>query len=92
MLRRNLKTHESRSIRPVAPESERYRFQWNSPIVISKYDSNTIYYGGNYLFKSTNRGDDWVRLGGDLTNNQDRFKMPIMGRVVDKSRCRRTTA
>ncbi|HJT15813.1 MAG TPA: hypothetical protein VJ853_00420 [Thermoanaerobaculia bacterium] len=84
VLRRNLKTHESRSIRPVPPENERYRFQWNSPIVISKYDSNTIYYGGNYLFKSTNRGDDWVRLGPDLTNNEDRYKIPIMGRVVDK--------
>src|SRR5438067_3878141 len=84
LLRRNLKTHESRSIRPTAPENERYRFQWNSPIVISKYDSNTIYYGGNYLFKSTNRGDDWTRLGSDLTNGQDRNKLPIMGRVPDK--------
>jgi photosystem II stability/assembly factor-like uncharacterized protein len=84
VLRRNLKTHESRSIRPLAPESERYRFEWNSPLVISKFDSNTIYYGGNYLFKSTNRGDDWTRLGGDLTNGQERDKLAIMGRVPDK--------
>jgi len=84
LLRRNLKTHESRSIRPLAPEGERHRFQWNSPIVISKFDPNTIYYGGNYLFKSTNRGDDWTRLGPDLTSGQDRDKLPIMGRVPDK--------
>ena len=84
LLRRNLKTHEARSIRPVPPENERYRFEWNSPIVVSKFDSNTIYYGGNYLFKSTNRGDDWVRLGPDLTSGQDRDKLPIMGRVPDK--------
>jgi photosystem II stability/assembly factor-like uncharacterized protein len=84
LLRRNLKTHESRSIRPPAPEGERYRFEWNSPIVVSAFDNKTIYYGGNYVFKSTDRGDTWTRLGGDLTSNQDRDKLPIMGRVPDK--------
>ena len=39
----------------------------------------TIYYGGNYLFKSTDRGDTWTRLGGDLTTGADRDKLPIMG-------------
>jgi photosystem II stability/assembly factor-like uncharacterized protein len=82
--RRDLRTHESRLIRPLAPEGERYRFQWNSPIVISAFDPRTIYYGGNYLFKSTDRGDNWTRLGNDLTNGQDRDKQPIMGKVPDK--------
>src|SRR6266849_2071529 len=82
--RRDLKTHESRIIRPLAPEGQRYRFQWNSPIVISSFDPHTIYYGGNYLFKSTDRGDNWTRLGNDLTNGQDRDKLPIMGKVPDK--------
>ena len=82
--RRDLRTHESRNIRPPAPEGERYRFQWNSPIVISAFDAKTIYYGGNYLFKSTDRGDSWTRLGNDLTNGQDRDKLPIMGKVPDK--------
>jgi photosystem II stability/assembly factor-like uncharacterized protein len=84
VLRRNLKTHESRSIRPPAPEGERYRFQWNSPIVVSTFDSKTIYYGGNYLFKSTDQGDNWARLGPDLTTGQERDKLAIMGRVPDK--------
>ncbi|HEX7681532.1 MAG TPA: hypothetical protein VF713_25625, partial [Thermoanaerobaculia bacterium] len=84
LLRRNLKTHESRSIRPPAAEGERLRFEWNSPLVVSSFDNKTIYYGGNYLFKSTDRGDSWTRLGGDLTSNQDRDKLPIMGRVPDK--------
>jgi photosystem II stability/assembly factor-like uncharacterized protein len=84
VLRRNLKTHESRSIRPPAPEGQRYRFQWNSPLVVSVHDPKTIFYGGNYLFKSTDRGDSWTVLGSDMTSNQDRDKMPIMGRVADK--------
>jgi photosystem II stability/assembly factor-like uncharacterized protein len=84
VLRRNLVTHESRLIRPLPPEGEHYRFQWNSPIVVSAHDHNTIYYGGNYLFKSTNRGDDWVRLGPDLTTGVDRDKQPIFGKVPDR--------
>src|SRR5437762_2506249 len=84
VLRRNLKTHESRSIRPPAPEGEHYRFQWNSPIVISSFDPKTIYYGGNFLFRSNDRGDNWTALGADLTTGQDRDKLVIMGRVPDQ--------
>jgi photosystem II stability/assembly factor-like uncharacterized protein len=84
VLRRNLKTHESKSIRPQPPEGERYRFQWNSPIVVSAHDPKTIYYGGNYLFESPDRGDSWTRLGPDLTSGQERDKLPIMGKVPDK--------
>jgi photosystem II stability/assembly factor-like uncharacterized protein len=84
VLRRDLRTHESRSIRPPAPEGEHYRFQWNSPIVISSHDPKTIYYGGNDLFMSHDRGDGWTRLGPDLTTGQDRGKLPIMGKVRDK--------
>ncbi|HTA67667.1 MAG TPA: hypothetical protein VK776_05295, partial [Bryobacteraceae bacterium] len=50
----------------------------------SSHDSKTLYYGGNYLFKSTNRGDSWTRLGPDLTTGVDRDKLPILGKVPDK--------
>ena len=83
--RRDMKTMEARSIRPEMKEGEpHYRFQWNSPVAISSFDHNTIYYGGNFLFKSTNRGDTWTRLGGDLTTGVDRNKLPILGHVQDK--------
>ena len=41
------RTNERRSIRPEPPDGERYRFNWNSPIVLSRHDSDTVYYGGN---------------------------------------------
>src|SRR5579872_2056763 len=84
--RRDLRNGESRSIRPLEDNDKapRYRFQWNSPILISSFDHNTIYYGGNHLFKSTNRGDAWQRLGPDLTTGVDRDKLPILGKVPDK--------
>lgn len=84
--RRDLRTGESRSIRPLEDndKSPRYRFQWNSPMLISQFDNKTIYYGGNYVFKSTNRGDSWERLGPDLTTGVERDKLPILGKVPDK--------
>jgi photosystem II stability/assembly factor-like uncharacterized protein len=85
VLRRNLKTHEARSIRPQHGENDPpYRFQWNSPIVISAHDPKTIYYGGNFLFRSADRGDSWTRLGPDLTTGVERNKLPIMGKVPDR--------
>jgi len=84
--RRNLRTNEARNIRPEPKEGEpRYRFQWNSPLAISSHDPQTIYYGGNHLFKSTDRGDTWTKLGGDLTTGVDRGKLPILGKVPDQN-------
>jgi photosystem II stability/assembly factor-like uncharacterized protein len=83
--RRNLKTSESKLIRPREKEGEpRFRFQWNSPIVISAHDPKTIYYGGNFLFKSVDRGDNWTKAGPDLTTGVDRNALPIMGRKPDR--------
>ncbi|MBI3684272.1 MAG: hypothetical protein HY235_28185 [Acidobacteria bacterium] len=85
LLRRDLRTHESKNIRPREAAGEpRYRFQWNSPVVISRYDSKTLHYGGNFVFKSTDRGDTWKKASPDLTNNVDRNKLPIMGKLPDR--------
>ena len=61
-----------------------YRFQWNSPLMISPHDPKTIYYGGNHLFKSVDRGDTWEVLGEDLTSGADRNKQTIFGLAVDQ--------
>jgi photosystem II stability/assembly factor-like uncharacterized protein len=86
LLRRDLRTGESRSLRPLEENDQapRYRFQWNSPVLISAHDPKTLYYGGNHLFKSTDRGDSWERLGPDLTTGIERDKQPILGKVPDK--------
>jgi photosystem II stability/assembly factor-like uncharacterized protein len=85
LARRNLRTAQERSIKPEAKFGEpHYRFQWNSPVAVSAHDHNTIYYGGNYFFKSTDRGDTWTRLGNDLTSGVDRNKLQILGKTPDK--------
>lgn len=84
--RRDMRTGQQRSVMPEAKAGEpHYRFQWNSPVAISSHNHTTIYYGGNYLFKSPDRGDSWTRLGGDLTTGADRSKVPILGKVPDKN-------
>jgi photosystem II stability/assembly factor-like uncharacterized protein len=86
IVRRNVVTGENKQIRPREDFDEKlFRFQWNSPILISSYDHNTVYYGGNFLFKSTNRGDSWTKVGNvDLTTGVDRNGLQIMGKVPDK--------
>jgi photosystem II stability/assembly factor-like uncharacterized protein len=85
LARRNLRTAQERSIKPEAKAGDpHYRFQWNSPIAVSTHDHNTIYYAGNYFFKSNDRGDSWTRMGNDLTSGIDRNKLQIFGRTPDK--------
>jgi photosystem II stability/assembly factor-like uncharacterized protein len=43
------------------------RFNWNSPMLISPHNSRTLYYGGNHLFRSVDRGDTWQIISPDLT-------------------------
>jgi photosystem II stability/assembly factor-like uncharacterized protein len=85
LARRDLRNGQQRSIKPEAKASEpHYRFQWNSPVAVSSHDHRTVYYGGNYFFKSTDRGDSWIRLGNDLTTAVDRNRLEIFGRTPDK--------
>lgn len=68
LYRRDVENWRTKSIRPRPAEGEdAYRFNWNSPIVVSHHNSEIIYFGGNRLFKSLNRGDDWPIRSEDLT-------------------------
>ena len=52
------------------PASEsKFRFQWTSPILVSPHDPNVLFAAGNVLFMTTNQGQSWTRLSGDLTRN-----------------------
>ena len=79
--RLDLRTNERRVIRPEAGGEERYRFNWNSPILISPHDPKTVFYGGNRLFVSRDRGDTWTQTA-DLTSGASRDKMTIFGKAA----------
>jgi photosystem II stability/assembly factor-like uncharacterized protein len=67
IVRHDLKSGRNTSIKPVAPyDKPEYRFNWETPIVISSHDPKTLYVGGNYVFKSTDRGDAWTAISPEL--------------------------
>lgn len=47
----------------------KYRFNWDTPFLISPHDSKTIYLGGNVVFKTTDEGLTWEVISPDLTND-----------------------
>jgi photosystem II stability/assembly factor-like uncharacterized protein len=66
----NLATGENKSIRPYAGEGEEeLRFNWNTPIHLSPTRPGTLYYGSQYLHRSTDRGESWQTISPDLTTD-----------------------
>lgn len=61
---------------PKAP----YRYTWDTPILISSFDSDVLYTGGQMLLKSTNKGDSWKEISPDLTTN-DVIKIAGKGHI-----------
>ncbi|MBP2831157.1 glycosyl hydrolase [Aquimarina sp. U1-2] len=45
-----------------------YRFNWQTPILLSTHNQDIIYFGANKLMRSMNQGDDWTAISADLTN------------------------
>ncbi|MCB1583078.1 MAG: hypothetical protein KDI92_08440 [Xanthomonadales bacterium] len=58
-----------------------YKWNWNTPLLVSPHKSTRLYYGSEYLFRSDNRGDSWKKISGDLTRKVDRNQLKVMGRV-----------
>ena len=50
---------------------QRYRHNWNAPIVVSRHDAKTIYHAAQLLKRSTNRGRSWVEISPDLTRDEE---------------------
>jgi hypothetical protein len=63
-----------------------FRFNWSSPILISPHNPSTIYFGGDHLFKSVDRGDNWMIVSPDLTTNDpEKHSKPTGGITLDQT-------
>lgn len=79
----DLKTGKHVSIRPKPPVGKaEYRFNWSSPLLLSPHDSKTLYYGGNVVFRSTDRGDSWKVISPDLTRGELNRLYPHQGMTL----------
>lgn len=78
-------TGEKTALKPiVGPRAEgdstkAYRFNWHTPLVMSRHDPATIYLGSQYLLRSRDRGVTWEEASPDLSRNIDRDTLSIMG-------------
>lgn len=56
---------------PIQPKHELgetpLRFNWQTPIHLSKHHQDILYFGSNKLHRSLNKGDDWITISADLT-------------------------
>lgn len=79
LVRAHLDTGRRKRIKPAPKEGQpRYRFNWNTPFFISPHDPKTLYVGGNYVFKLTQRGDHAERISEDLST-RDVEKIETVG-------------
>jgi len=71
----NLDSGEQRNIRPAphAPDID-LRFNWDAAIAQDPFDPATIYYGSQFVHKSTDRGATWTVISGDLTSNNPEWQ------------------
>lgn len=70
MVRVDLGTGQTRSLRPAAKEGEpAFRFNWNAPFFVSPHDPSVLYLGGNRVFRLDDRGDRWTAISPDLSRN-----------------------
>ncbi|MFL5809353.1 MAG: WD40/YVTN/BNR-like repeat-containing protein [Flavisolibacter sp.] len=68
----------SKRITPQHPLGERpFRFNWQTPVLISKHNQDVIYFGGNKLFRSFNRADTLIAISNDLTNGGKAGDVPF---------------
>lgn len=72
----DFRTREQQSINPWGrgsgggpAEGQKYRFNWNTPIVFSPHDKTTVYFAGNVVFKTPDFGKTWEQISPDLTTN-----------------------
>jgi photosystem II stability/assembly factor-like uncharacterized protein len=59
-----------------------HRFQWTAPVMISPHDPNTLYHGGERLFKTTDGGVHWQAISPDLTRNDKSKQKPSGGDIT----------
>ncbi len=59
-----------------------YRFNWNAPLAFSPQDGHVAYFGGNVIFKTTDRGRHWTPISPDLTRNEKDHQIASGGPIT----------
>ncbi len=85
--RYDAKTKEARSVSPwihtldSPPNETKYRCHWTPPLAIDPFDHNTVYYGCQVIFKTSNGGQSWNVISPDLSTH-DPSRIVSSGGIV----------
>jgi photosystem II stability/assembly factor-like uncharacterized protein len=84
LVRWDKETGQNDFIRPTPPDADvKLRYNWNSGLAQDPFDKSTIYYGSQFLHKSTNKGATWEVISPDLTtNNPEKLKQDESGGIT----------
>jgi len=57
-----------------------YRFDWDTPLLVSRHDHLRLYQGANMVLRSDDRGENWREISPDLTRGVPKEMHHLMGR------------
>lgn len=82
LVRYDRKTGEKLFIQPQISEGEApLRWNWDAPLLISKFSNSRLYHGANRIFRTDDRGNSWKVISPDLSRGMDRNRLEVMGKV-----------
>ncbi|MBK8737975.1 MAG: glycosyl hydrolase [Saprospiraceae bacterium] len=77
--------HSSGEYLPIKPiesmQDDAYRWNWDSPLLISQHNHKRLYFGSNRLFRTDDQGNSWTTISPDLSRQVDRNKFEVMNKV-----------
>ncbi|MCK5401900.1 MAG: glycosyl hydrolase, partial [Flavobacteriaceae bacterium] len=83
LVRFDRKSGEEVGIKPNERENENaYRWNWDSPLAVSKHETGRLYFAANKLFRSDDYGNSWNVISEDLTRQIDRNTLKVYDRIV----------
>jgi photosystem II stability/assembly factor-like uncharacterized protein len=95
LIRFDKRTAQGQTITPWPELDERgdisehkYRFPWTAPLVFSPLEPNTLYYGAQYLLKTTDGGLNWQQMSPDLTGDTRKDRTPAGPPAVENAKSR----
>ena len=80
IVRFNRKTGERLYIKPYNESDTSYRFDWDAALLMSGHDPERLYFGGNKILRTDDRGNTWIEISPDLTRGIPAKMQNLMGR------------
>ncbi|HEX5757829.1 MAG TPA: hypothetical protein VF121_01410 [Thermoanaerobaculia bacterium] len=74
LVRWDLRTGKRKDIRPAGSPGVPLRFNWNAGIAVDPFAPDTIYFGSQFVHRSTDRGDTWTTISPDLTTDRKEWQ------------------